>query len=244
MAKHELRGLFQGSMLGILWLVLRPLIQAGAYIVLVGFVFQVKLGTVGSRFDYALYVLTGLVAWEYMSKALAETPMLIRSRMAIVSQVVYPIETLPLASLLVGAVGPGLTLLIVLTLGAFNGSLAWTTIFLLVPMILLLTFLIGAGWIFMFVGVLVKDLTEVIGLVLGLMVYFSPVILTETMVGPTIWKLVQLNPLSHVVISMRDVFYGTFHLRSWVIFGAMSLTVFSLGAWTVTHAKVKINEFL
>lgn len=244
MAKHELRSLFQGSMLGISWLALRPLVQTGAYIFLVGFVFQARLGDRGSYFDYTIYVLTGMVAWEYMSKALAETPMLIRSRMAIVSQVVYPVETLPLASLLVGAVGPSVTLVIVLILGTLGGSLAWTTIFIAIPIFMLLAFLIGVGWIFMFVGVVVKDLAEVVGVLLGLMVYFSPVILKEAMVGPRLWQLIQLNPLSHVVICVRDVFYGTFNPISWLIFAAMTILALAIGGWIVSLAKVKINEFL
>ena len=64
------------------------------------------------------------------------------------------------------------------------------------------------------------------------------------MVSPRIWNLILLNPISHVIITFRDVFDGTFHPLSWVIFATGMLISLGLGAFVITRARVAINEYI
>jgi lipopolysaccharide transport system permease protein len=170
--------------------------------------------------------------------------MLIRSNTEIVKQVIYPIETLPLTNLLVGSFGGVVNLIVFLALFLIIGHVKWTLIFLPFPIFFLLLFILGISWIFSVIGVILKDLREMVTVILTLMVYFSPVLISDSMVRGSIWQLITFNPLSHIVISFRDVLWGNFHLWSWVIFLSLSITVFLLGQFVITKAKRIISEYI
>jgi len=88
------------------------------------------------------------------------------------------------------------------------------------PLFLLL-FILGTSWILSIAGVVFKDLKDIVGVLMTLLIYFSPVILHESMTGSTLWQYVMLNPLSHIVISFRDTFLGHFHWGAGPFFSAL-----------------------
>lgn len=244
MALRDLKGGSKGAILGILWVVISPLVQVTAYVIIVSLIFKAKLSADSGLFDYALYVLSGMIPWQVMTRSINEAPMLIRSNTELVKQVIYPIETLPLTHLMVGSFGGFISFIVFLLLYVVRGDVSWTLIFLPIPLLFLLLFILGISWVFSILGVILKDLKDIISVTMMLLVYFSPVITNDSMVGETIWRWIILNPLSHVVIPFRDVFWGSFHLWSWIIYIVMSITVFLLGNLLITKAKRLINEYI
>jgi lipopolysaccharide transport system permease protein len=244
MAFRDLKGANKGAILGFFWVGISPLIQVAAYVIIVSFIFRVKLNSNAGPFDYALYVLSGMIPWQVMTRSISEAPMLIRSNTEIVKQVIYPIETLPLTNLLVGSFGGLVNLIVFVLLFLIVGHVKWTLIFLPLPIFFLLLFILGISWIFSVTGVILKDLREMVTVILMLMVYFSPVILNDSMVGESVWRFIMLNPLSHIIISFRDVFWGNFHFWSWLIFLFMSLGAFLIGHLVIMKAKRIINEYI
>ncbi len=153
--------------------------------VIVSFVFGSRLGMKSGPMDYALYVLGGMVPWQIITKSMAEAPSQIRERMELVKQVIYPIETLPMTSLIVGSFGAAVSFLIFLLLSLFSGTLTWGILLLPVPVFFLILFLLGVSWIFSIVGIFFKDLREMVTILLGLMVYLSPVVAMKRIFSPT-----------------------------------------------------------
>ena len=244
MAERELRGSNKGTVLGIGWLVVRPFIQVAVYVLIISYVFRVRLAPEAGLFDYALYVLAGLFVWQLLQRCIEGATSLIRERAEILKQVVYPIETLPITGFIVGALGPLVVLAVYLVLALFSGELSWTAVLLPIPMLLLFAMILGASWVLMVIGVIVPDIREVLSILLSVLIYLSPVLLSESMVPHQVWLLVLLNPLSHPVIAFRDVLQGEFHPASWAVFAGVALGSLTMGAVVVTRAKVTINEYI
>jgi lipopolysaccharide transport system permease protein len=244
MSLKDLKGGSKGTLLGVLWLALSPLIQVTAYVVIVSFLFKARLSGDSGPFDYALYVLSGMIPWQLLARSINEAPTLIRSNTELVKQVIYPIETLPISNLLVGSFGGLVNFVVFLFLFLISGNGSWSVFLLPIPLLFLFLFILGLSWIFSISGVILKDLKEIVTIIMGLLVYFSPVIVSDSMVGETIWSWILLNPLSHIIISFRDIFWGTFHLWSWVIFLGMSVVIFLSGELFITKAKRLINEYI
>ena len=244
MAVRDMKGAGKGSLLGPAWLIISPLVQTAAYVVIVSYVFRIRLGEGTGPLYYALYVLAGMVPWHIVTRSLQESTSLIRDRMELVKQVIYPIETLPLTSILVNSLGSLVTLVLLLALSALSGQLQPSVLLLPLPLALLVLLLLGTSWILSIAGVLFKDLREIVTIVLGLLVYVSPVLLHEAMVGERMWSIVMLNPLAHVVVCFRDVFQGDFHAASWAVFAAAAALAFGIGAWVIGRAKTLINEYI
>jgi lipopolysaccharide transport system permease protein len=241
---HEFRTRHRGSALGGVWLVLRPLVETAAYVAVISLLLRAALPSTGGTFDYAVYVLSGMIPWQILTKTLAEAPSLIRERMEIVKQVIYPIEILPLNGLLFSLLGALVTMGVYLVLGIVSGKLSWTVVLVPIPFLLLAGFTIGLSWVMMIVGIVLKDLREITGIFLGLLAYLSPVVATPALVGPTAWRLLMLNPLAHIVICFRDVFQAEFHPLSWGLFVVITFAALLLGAWILMRARIRINEYI
>jgi len=245
MSARDLKTINRGSLLGVGWLVLSPLVQVTAYVLIVSYIFGARLSPEAGPFDYALYVLSGLIPWQMVQRSLIEATSLVRGRMEILKQVIYPVETLPVTALLTSLPAPAVGVTLYLALAAASGKLAFSMLALPLVLLLLAMFQVGCSWVLMVAGVVFKDLREALVMLLGLLVYFSPVLVSENIVGPTIWELILvLNPLSHIVIAFRDVLQGSLHPASWLAFVTMALLMFWAGAWTVNRTKVYINEYL
>jgi len=244
MTVRNLAGTSKGAVLGFLWIAISPLIQVTAYVIIISFVFRARVGGDSGPFDYTIFVLSGMIPWQIINRSICEAPMLIRSNPELVKQVIYPIETLPLTNLLVGSFGGAVNFIVFLILYAMAGKLEWTLVFLPLHLFFLLIFLLGISWIFSIAGVIFKDLREIVSVMMTLLIYFSPVIISGSMVGEKVWTFILLNPLSHIIISFRDVLWGSFHPWSWLIFLIMSMGIFILGHSMITKAKKLINEYI
>jgi lipopolysaccharide transport system permease protein len=242
--EYELRSRHQGSVLGPLWLVLRPFVHVLVYVSLTSFLFQAALAKTGGVFAYVLAVLPALMIWQIVSRCLEESSSIVRDRMEILKQVAYPIETLPTSCIVSSMIGPLVGLSVWALLALFTGNLHLSILALPLAFALLAAFLVGACWLCMLVGAVFKDIREILGLLMGVGIYATPALLTEQMVSPAFWKIILLNPLSHTIIPFRDVFTGQFHPISWLIFSAMAFTAFTLGAIAIHKAKTVINEYL
>jgi lipopolysaccharide transport system permease protein len=244
MAAREMKSSNKGAVFGLGWVVVRPFVQVAVYVVIVTYVFGARLNPTAGPYDYALFALSGMFGWQILQRGLEDSTSLIRDRMEILKQVVYPIETLPVTTFLASAIGPAIVLLVYLVLAALGGKLSWTVVLLPIPLGLLLLSILGLSWIFMVVGVILKDLREIISVLLGLTIYLSPVLMSPMMVSPRIWDLILLNPLSHVIIAFRDVFEGTWHPISWGIFALGTVAALWIGSAVITRARMTINEYI
>jgi lipopolysaccharide transport system permease protein len=244
MAIRDAREINRGSALGSTWLVLRPLIQTLAYVIIVTFVFRSRPNGSDSAFDYMLYVLCGMIPWQIVIHTLTASPSLIRNHADLVKQIVYPMETLPLRSLIVGSFSSLTTLGLYLVLAGATGRLEWSILLLPIPTVMLIILMVGVSWVFMILGAVAMDFREIVGASLNVLIFVTPVLIARTMVSPTVWTVVLLNPLTHVVVCFRDVFACQCHPLSWLIFGSMAILAIIIGAWMLTFFRLRVVEYL
>jgi len=129
-------------------------------------------------------------------------------------------------------------------MSAATGHVKPSWLLLPIPLALLGLLLLGLAWMFSIAGVIIKDLREVLSTLLGLLVYLSPVVLSRSIVGDSMWQLILYNPLSHIVICFRNVFYAELDTTSWILFVAMTFGTLTLGALIMGRAKTLINEHI
>src|SRR5215213_617000 len=143
LAKREVTDKYTRQVLGSVWAVGHPLIHVCVYIFLFRMVLGVRLGgTAGlPEFDYIVYLLSGLIPWLAVQESLNKGSTVITSNANLVKQVVFPLEVLPVKSVLACFVTQlvGTTCLMIYVL-VDHGSLPWT--YALLPML----------WVFQAVG--------------------------------------------------------------------------------------------
>lgn len=236
MAKREVSDRYAGQMLGAVWAVAHPLLVMAVYLFVFGYVFKTRIG--GTRelpLDYTTYLLAGLVPWLSIQEALNKAPVSVTSNSSLVKQVVFPLEVLPikgvLASLLPQAVS--LTVLVIYVIATYGGLHAT---YLLLPLVVLIQVgqMCGLSLLLSAIGVYLRDLKDIIQVVLLLGMYLLPIFYLPSMVPAMFRPLLYLNPFSYIVWCYQDVcYFGRIeHPWAWVVASALAV-IFAVTGWVV-----------
>lgn len=248
MARREVLDRYVGQVLGALWVLGHPLVLVAVYIFVFQYICNLRIGgTVEMPLDYTVYILSGLIPWLAFSETLGKAPMVMHSHASLVKQVVFPIEVLPIKTVLVSFVTQFVcTILLIAYVGITSGSVPWT--YLLLPVLWCSQFFAMAGVCFILaaIGAYLRDIKEVVQLLTVVGLYLMPVAYLPEWVPEAIRPALYCNPLSYMIWCYQDVcYYGRFeHPWAWPIFIAGSLLIYGVGHRLFFRLKVYFGSVL
>ena len=191
---------YKQAILGIGWAVLSPLLSTLVFT----WVFGGLAAIPSEGLPYPLFVLSGLITWQYFNRALTAGSNSILGNSHIITKVYFPRMILPLSAVLAGLVDYAVNLVVLLLLMLFYGRTPGLTL-LWLPVFLMLATLIGFAlslWLSA-LNALYRDIGFMIPIVLQAWMFLTPVIYPATLV-PAGWTwLMQLNPMTVVVEGAR-----------------------------------------
>jgi lipopolysaccharide transport system permease protein len=233
MARRELSDRYAGQAFGLLWSIGHPLFQIALYIFVFAFVFRTRLDSSREMpLDYTTYLLSGMVAWIGFQEAMIKSCTAITSNAALVKQVVFPLEVLPVKGVL-ASLFPQLVSLAVLIVYVLwtTGSLPATYALLPVLLALQLMAMIGVAYVLSSVGVYFRDIKDVVQLLAMAGAYLLPIFYLPSWVPAVLQPLLYLNPFSYLVWCFQDALYfGRIeHPWAWVFTSTVSVLTFVIG---------------
>ncbi len=235
MVRRDILGRYRGSFGGIFWTILNPLLLMLTYFFVFGVVLQTRFGADQSRASFALYFLAGMLPWLAFSEAAGRAPTVMMEHRNFVKKLVFAVETLPINLVVSGLVTEVFALLL-FAIGVFlaHGSVPVSVLWLpalLVPQVL---FTAGVCWFLGALGVFVRDLGQVIGFLLTLWFFLTPICYPEASLPAAALPFLSKNPLFVLVRGYRAIFlegHAPFWGSLWKLWIA-SAAVFILGhAW-------------
>jgi lipopolysaccharide transport system permease protein len=210
LVKREFAGRYRGSFGGVLWSFVQPLFLLGVYTLAFGVILKTRWGFTGTTTDFAFLLFAGLIVFNLFSECLIRSVHLVSGNPNFVKKVVFPLELLPVicvASALLHAL-----------IAALIWVMGYTVLYglphatvLLAPLVIacLLPFLLGVGWILSSVGVIIRDIGQITGMLSHTLLFLTPIFYSVDMAPPMIRSLLLLNPLTFIVDQFRVVlFYG------------------------------------
>jgi len=208
---RDLKLKYKGSILGVGWSLLNPLIMMVIYYA----VFSVFLRAVVLPNYWAL-VLGGLLAWIFFSQALSAASISFVRTSSLITKVYFPIETLPLANVLAHFIN-FVIMLALLILVLFVARIPLGPSLVLLPVIVFahLAFTIGLGLFLATVTVYFRDLEHVVTLATTALFYVTPVLYPLDPAAlphgaARFIPYVKINPLTWFLESYHAVlYYGT-----------------------------------
>lgn len=234
--KREVVGRYKGSIMGLLWSFFSPVFLLIVYTFMFSVVFKARwAGGSDSKVEFALILFAGLLMFNLFSEVINRAPSLILNNANYVKKVIFPLEILPVVAFGAAAFHMLVSLLVwfifFLLFFALPSWAALQVIFILVP----LTFLtLGMAWLLASLGVYLRDVGQIIGLVTSVLLFLSPVFYPITAVPERFRSIMHLNPLSYIVEETRNVMIWERGM-DWVQWGywtALSMLVAWLGfAW-------------
>ncbi|MBK9475288.1 MAG: ABC transporter permease [Tetrasphaera sp.] len=237
---RDLRVRYARSWLGYLWTVLDPLAMAAIYFVVFAFIFD--RGDIGHR-PYFIFLLVGLLAWQWVSGSVNSTALAILSEAKLVRSTNLPREIWVLRIVIAKGIEFLLSLPILVGFSVYylvKGQLHLNARLLFFPLgvVLLFVFLVGAGLLLAPVTALVTDTQRVVRILLRMGFYFTPVIYAVHHV-PEPWRSAMwVNPLAGITELLRAGFFDA-PLDTASVVGAVVVTVVTLGAGIATFARLE-----
>jgi len=233
LAKREVSDRYTRQMLGSVWAIGHPLVHVLVFIFLFRFVLKLKMDDSKTMpLDYTAYLLSGLIPWLAIQEALGKSSTVITASASLVKQVVFPLEVLPVKSVLVCFVTQIVgTVCLAIYVLITSGGLPET--YALLPVLWVLHMLVMVGIVFAVsaLGVYVRDIKEFVQVFAVVGIYLVPVVYLPEWVPPQIRPILEFNPFSHMIWCYQDALYfGRFeHPWSWLIFGLGAIVSFALG---------------
>ena len=208
LTRKEIISRTRGSILGVLWFVISPLIMLSLYSIVFGTVFQSKLaeeGNEGSQ-HFILFLFIGLIIHSFFSDCLTRASNLISSHSSLVKKIIFPIEILPWVSAFSSFAQVKINFIVFFIFALFLGQSLPITIFLL-PIVFLPFFIliIGIVKIIATIGVFVRDISHVTGMISTIFLFASPIFYPIERLPTTLQPFIYLNPISLIVIEARKI---------------------------------------
>ena len=210
MVRRDILGRYRGSFGGAFWTVINPLLLMLTYFFVFGVVLRSRFGADNSRTGWALYFLAGMIPWLAFSEAVGRAPSVMLEHRNFVKKLVFAVETLPVNLVVAGLVTEFFAVLLYCGFlfavrGSVPATVAWLPL-ILIPQVL---FTAGLTWFLAALGVFARDLGQIIGFVLTLWFFLTPICYPETQwkeLAPWAVALLSKNPIFVLVRAYRAIF--------------------------------------
>jgi lipopolysaccharide transport system permease protein len=236
MTRREVVGRYRGSVMGLAWSFFNPVLMLIVYTFVFSVVFKARWNVSGdeSKTDFAIILFTGMIVFNLFAEIVNRAPGLIIYNVNYVKKVVFPLEILSWVAL--GSVlFHSLVSLFVLLLAQFilNQSLPWTIVLFPLVLLPLIFASLGAAWFLAAIGVFVRDVGQITGVITTILMFLSAVFYPLSALPERYQNLLKLNPLVLIITESRNVLiYGS--LPDWPWLGLallMGLAIAFTGFW-------------
>ena len=211
LVRRDVTGKYKGSVFGLVWSLVEPVILLGIYTLVFGGLFRLRLPYDASISAFALYVFCGIVVWMAISEGINRCTTVIIEHVSMVKKVIFPVEVLPLQVVLAALIHQLIGLAVLAAgLVLLGKGVFWTWLFF--PLLLLPQFLItaGLGWLVASIAVFIRDIRQAVSLGTICWMFVTPIFYPEdllrTALGGRFHFWLTLNPAAALLHNYRRVF--------------------------------------
>jgi len=214
-AVRDLKVKYSQTILGISWSLVQPLTALLIFTFLFGYVLNWTAG----ELPYSLYVLSGLLGWNFFSYVVYSGTSSVQDSSHIIRKVYFPKSILPLSKTVVAFIELMLSFVLLIPLMIYFGyGLSWRMLFL--PLIILFNALCGLAPVFWVaaLGYRKRDLFHLLPFVVYFGIWLTPVFFVTKMLPKEVSDFLVINPMASVVDFWRWMLFGfgTFQ-GTWII---------------------------
>ena len=203
---RDIKVRYRQTLLGVLWVVAQPLMTMLIFTLLFNRVAKISAD---HGMSYSLFVMAALVPWTFFSTGLTSSSNSLIGSAHLISKVYFPRMIIPASSVLAGLVDMAVTLALVLVMYVWYAvPLAWTLIFLPLPIIVTAVLAFGFGLWFSALNVEYRDVRVVIPFLLQMWMYATPVVYPLKALPQKFHWIVRINPMTGVVDTFRACLIG------------------------------------
>lgn len=207
LAKRAILGRYRGTVLGLLWSLVTPLLLLAVYTFVFGTILQVRwVSQSGGNAEFAAILFSGMLVHGILAECLTQASTLIVANPQYVKKVVFPLEALPwvtvISAFFQGVISTGILLAYLFFV---QGGIPWTAVLFPIPLFVLAFVCIAAGWLISATAVYLKDIAQMMGLLSTVLFFMAPILYPKTALPVEFQNLLYLNPLTYIIEQFRAV---------------------------------------
>jgi ABC-type polysaccharide/polyol phosphate export permease len=173
LAERDFRAQYKQATLGILWAVLSPVATLVVFVI----VFSRVKGFGSQGVPFALYSFVGILCWSYFASSLGSGGNSLLTNKALLGKTQFPRECFPLETMLVGGLNTVMSWVpLALLFVIFGRAPALSTLWIPVFMLIEVAFAAGITLAISSVIIQMRDLVQVLPLIISLGLFATPVI--------------------------------------------------------------------
>lgn len=240
---REVVGRYKGSFIGLGWSFIQPLIMLFVYTFVFSVIFKARWGVESDegKAAFALALFMGLITFSIFSEVANSAPSLVLGNANYVKKVVFPLEILPFVRLLSALINAVFSLgVLFVGILIFNHFIHWTALLLPLIWLPMMMFTLGCGYFLASLGVFVRDMGAVIGVLTTMLFFLTPIFYPLSAVPEPFRIFCRINPIAiFVEDARRVVLWGLFPDWPWFFFGmVLSVAVLIIGfVWFMKSKK-------
>ncbi len=239
--QKDLKVRYKSTFFGYFWSVGHPLAFALVFFIAFKVVMRIQIE------DYALFLISGLFPWQWLSNSINASPVIFLANWTIIKKINFPRNMLPFTLVLQDMVHYILSIPVIVLFLFIYGKTPSVTWLYGIPLLLVIQFFMAYGLSLLIssINLFFRDLERLTTIGLTLLFYFTPVIYPETMIPERFRTLLMLNPFAHIIVNWRNLFFdGTLNPFFLSISFIYSLLIFWLGYTTYKKLNWRFAEVL
>jgi lipopolysaccharide transport system permease protein len=204
--KNDLRARFARSKLGALWMILQPLAQVAIYALVMARIMAAKLPGIDNRYAYVIYLMAGMIAWSLFAEVVTRSMAMFVDSGNLMKKMAFPRVCLPI--IIGGSCLVNNLLLLLTAAGLFlvlGQPLSLAMLWLPLLIGVNLAFALGIGLILGVLNVFVRDVAQVMTVVLQLWFWFTPIVYMASILPDRLRNVLEFNPMMHMAVAFQDV---------------------------------------
>lgn len=205
LAKREISQRYKQSVLGYAWVILNPFFQ----LLVLSFVFSTIFRVASFNVPYPIFLIVGLLPWNFFSISLSTAANSLVGSASLITKIYFPREILVYGSVMAKIVDFFYSCLILVVFFIFFKISITTAIVWVIPIFVIqLIFTAGLSLIFASLNLFYRDIQYLLGLILNVWFYLTPVIYPIEQFPDRYRWIFQINPMSVIINAYRQVTLG------------------------------------
>lgn len=242
LVRRDILSRYRKSALGMVWALLTPLLTFVVYAYVFSAILKVRFPSrvPEVEYNYGIILFSGLMLHFFITEVLTRSPMLVLENVNFVKKVVFPLEMLSMVATGSAAVTLAFNFVVLIAaVLAFNGSVPPTALLIPIVWIPFFAIVLGISWVFASLGVYLRDIGHVVGILSTVLLFGSPILFPPETLPDLLKTLIWLNPLSVPVHATRDlVLWGVLpDLEHLAIYSGVAAVFLWLGAYWFQRTK-------
>ena len=200
--KKDVRGKYKGSVLGILWSFINPLLSVLIYAIVFRYIMRFNIE------NYLIYLISGIIPWNFFTSAINSGMNSIIFNADIIKKVYFPRIILPISGVTSCLVNFLISCIIIVIFALFSGlGISVYLLFLPIVVFVMYVFILGIVFVLSAVEIYVRDIEHIINFFIGMLFYVTPILYTIDYVPKKFIIFLKLNPLAYLINAFHSIFY-------------------------------------